>query len=251
MAYTGGRIDFHTHILPGVDDGSRSSEESIQMLCASSKDGVDGVVLTPHFYADGDDPEKFLSRRSRAYSILLEALDKVSDMKTPHLILGSEVEYFEGILCMRDYPELRIGKSGCLLLEMPHGAWTSRMVDDILQLNEFKGFRVVLAHVERYLFAQKKDIIHVLLENGVLMQSNASFFTDRMTTCKAIRKLKHGYIHLLGSDCHNLTTRAPNLGDACSTIIKRAGEELLEELMQGAQQLLCKDLSVMCRISER
>ncbi len=242
MENTGKRVDFHTHILPLMDDGSRSVDESIKMLQTLAKSDVGAVVLTPHFYANGDDPEKFLVRRSRSYAALTEALGDVTDFACPKLILGAEVEYFEGIMCMLEHPELRLGKTGCILVEMPHGTWTYRMVDDILELNERSGFRVVLAHVERYLFKQKKDIIHALLDSGVMMQSNTSFFLDRMTAGKAARMVKRGIIHLLGSDCHNLTYRPPNIGEACDAIAKRMGDETVEALMQNALDLLRKEL---------
>ncbi len=246
MANTGAWVDFHTHILPGVDDGSRSVAESIQMLRILGECGVGAVVLTPHFYADGDTPERFIARRARAYSELSEILSKDSSARLPRLVLGAEVEYFEGIACMLEYPELHIGNSGCILVEMPQRPWSAHIVDDILRLNNTKGFHVILAHVERYLFDQKKDVVHTLLENKVLMQSNASFFINHSTARKAIRMLRRGYIHLLGSDCHNLTSRPPNLGDACDAIVKNMGSDVLDDIMRGASRLLRCELDAFC-----
>ena len=57
------RVDFHSHILPGVDDGSRSVEESLEMLRAVARQGIGTVVATPPFYANHDTPERFLRRR--------------------------------------------------------------------------------------------------------------------------------------------------------------------------------------------
>ena len=65
--------DFHSHILPGVDDGSTSVEESIAMLRMLSRQGVSHVVATPHFYPNYDDPEQFLRRRKDVYEDLLAA----------------------------------------------------------------------------------------------------------------------------------------------------------------------------------
>lgn len=245
MANTGTRVDFHTHILPGVDDGSRSVSESMQMLRILGGAGVGAVVLTPHFYADGDTPERFIARRTRSYSELSETLAKEDISGLPSLILGAEVEYFEGIACMLEYPELRIGNSGCILVEMPQRPWSAHMVEDILRLNSTKGFRVILAHVERYLFDQKKDIVNTLLDNRVLMQSNASFFINHSTAKKAARLLQRGYVHLLGSDCHNLTSRPPNLGVACDAIVKKAGAYVLEYAMRGALHLLRHDMNAL------
>ena len=63
-------IDFHTHILPGMDDGSKDVRESVSMLRLEGKRGIDTVCLTPHFYAEQNSPEQFLERRKRAWQKL-------------------------------------------------------------------------------------------------------------------------------------------------------------------------------------
>ena len=68
-------IDFHSHVLPGIDDGSDSVETSLRMLDMWRAQKIDCICATPHFYADEDDPESFLSRRSQAYSRLREAIE--------------------------------------------------------------------------------------------------------------------------------------------------------------------------------
>ncbi len=239
------RVDFHTHILPQVDDGSSSLEESVQMVQALAKSGVTCIALTPHFYPQYDDPERFLARRDRAFADLRSAVIADSDISHVHLIPGAEVEYFDGIACMKDYPGLKLGKTKCLLVEMPHGEWTSHMVDDILQLNNSGIFRVVIAHVERYLFSQKRDVIHTLIDDGVIMQSNTDFFIDRRTSGKAVRMLKKGLIHILGTDCHSMTMRPPSIQEACDIIIKRAGEDVLQGIMYRAHDLLVDDIQIV------
>ncbi len=238
----GSRIDFHTHILPQVDDGSQSLEESVQMIKTLKSSGVGCVALTPHFYPQRDNPEQFLARRDSAFAKLKAAVISDAEISDVHLIPGAEIEYFAGITCMNDYPGLKLGKTPCLLVEMPHGTWTSRMVDDLLQLNNFGNCRVVIAHVERYLFEQRKDVVHTLLENGIAMQSNASFFLDRRSVRLAVKMLKRGWIQLLGSDCHSMTVRTPNIGEACEVIAKRIGEDVLESMMIEAYDLLHADI---------
>ena len=231
-------VDFHTHVLPRMDDGSQSSEESVQMVRILTEAGVRRVVLTPHFYAGSDNPERFFKRREASFQKLTEAVAADEDMPSPQFILGAEIEYFEGIAGMDDLSAFRFGNAGCLLLEMPMGRWTSHVVDDILALQNRGDCRVILAHVERYLFDQKTDTLHALLQSGVVMQSNAEFFLNRRSAGRAIRYMQKGFIHLLGSDCHNLTTRPPNLGAACAAIGKRAGEDTVYECMAHAQHLL-------------
>ena len=84
--------DFHSHILPGVDDGSTSLEESLAMLTLEAEQGVRHVVATPHFYAHHDTPEAFLSRRAAAEAMLREALKDHPEL--PGFTVGAEVYFF-------------------------------------------------------------------------------------------------------------------------------------------------------------
>ncbi len=231
-------VDFHTHILQGVDDGSCSVEQSMHMIRTLAEDNVGFVVLTPHFYPQVDNPQSFIKRRNHAFDALCEAYAMEDDISDIKLIVGAEIEYFDGLVCMADYPELKLGDSNCILVEMPAQVWTTRMVDDLLELNGRPCCQVVIAHVERYLFAQRHDVINELMENGILMQSNADFFIGKRTSRKALKFFKKGFIHLLGSDCHNLVDRTPNIGAALNIIKKRLGEDAIEFMMDDARSLL-------------
>lgn len=92
-------IDFHSHILPGIDDGSRDIEMSLRMLESSLRQGVTAIALTPHFYADNDTPERFLKRRDESF----RELQRVSGSR-PRLLKGAEVYYFPGFSTARRYP---------------------------------------------------------------------------------------------------------------------------------------------------
>lgn len=217
-------IDIHTHLLPQMDDGSKSLTESLAMLRALADQGVSRVAATPHFYPGETGPEEFLARRAASAARLEEGLNP----ELPRITLGAEVYYFEGIARAEAAEALRIQGTELLLLEMPFRAWTARMVDEVLDLNARRGVRVLLAHIERYLRFQKGEVWDVLEAAGVLFQSNASFFLDWKTRRRALRMLKAGRIHLLGSDCHNMTTRPPRLGEALAAVGPE-GRRMLEE----------------------
>lgn len=199
-------IDFHTHILPGMDDGSKSVEESIWLLQEETRQGVDTVMLTPHYYADENSPVDFLRRRYAAWKRLSEAWCR----EFPKVRLGAEVQYFEGICGIEDIRHLRIVGTNFLLLEMPFCRWTDRMIGDVLELNDQWQLQIVLAHIERYMAMQSPDLWARLRAYGVLMQSNVSFFGNWKTKGKALNMLANGEIHFLGTDCHNQKTRKPN-----------------------------------------
>ncbi len=199
-------IDFHTHILAGIDDGSRSLEESLHMLRMEAEQGITDVILTPHFYAHENSPVQFLSKRQKAWEKLQPHL--TDDL--PKLHLGAEVLYFEGICSVKELDDFRVQGTDLLLLEMPMCRWTQRMLEDILEINDRPDTQVLLAHIERYLSLQPKDTLDLLLREGVLIQSNISFFVNWKTRFKALNMLKKKKIHVIGSDCHSTGSRCPN-----------------------------------------
>ncbi len=213
-------IDFHTHILPRMDDGSHSVGESLEMLRAEAAAGIKTVAVTPHFYADLDTPETFLKRRS-------EALEKLEEKMTdglPDLLPGAEVAYFEGMKNCGLLSEMTICGTGLLLIEMPMGKWSERMFSEILQLAENLSITPLLAHIDRY--GVTRDEIRLLKKfviNGGLIQANAGAFLHFATAGKMIKMINDNLVHLLGSDCHNVSTRPPNLGEAVEKITKKAG----------------------------
>ena len=95
-------IDFHSHILPGIDDGSRNVKMSLGMIEELSRQGVDTICATSHFYVTQRTPEHFLERRQEAY----ELLEPVLPDNAPRILLGAEVLYFPGISRLESLPSL-------------------------------------------------------------------------------------------------------------------------------------------------
>lgn len=228
-------IDIHAHILPEMDDGSAGAEETARMLSLLKQQGVTTVVATPHFYATKDRPERFLARRQAA-------LEKIEyDAKTmPRLALGAEVAYFDGMNRCEALRQLQLGNSGLLLVEMPFTSWTERMVEEILSLQRMLGLQPVLAHVERY-GSQFRRFQKRLLDGGVLFQCNADAFLGGLPALRWLRMLKNGEVHFLGSDCHNMDTRAPKLDQAANVIVKKLGGDTLEALDHFAKSILTQE----------
>lgn len=227
-------IDFHSHILPGMDDGSKSTDESRAMLQMLAAQGAELVAATPHFYADRESPERFLQRRAAA----AQALRQVWTPELPPFRLGAEVHYYKGISHLASIRALCLENSTALLLEMPVCRWTDYMMQEVQYLAGAGEITVVIAHMERYRSLQRRDTVARLLENNVRIQCNAGYFVNRWTRGTALRQLARGEVHLLGSDCHNTGARAPQLGAACEWIQKKAGREALVRMAQCARQLL-------------
>ena len=229
-------IDFHSHVLPRLDDGSRSSKESIDILSKLYKQGVDYVCATPHFDAGSVSPELFIKRRQASYDRLVSVIPE--DVEIPQILLGSEIAYFKGISRASDLKQLTIGDSNLLLVEMPPEKWTEYMQQELVEICACSGMRVIIAHLERCYKYQRPQTLEYLIRSGVLMQANASFFTKRRHRAKALRMLANGKIHLLGTDCHNSTSRPPRADKALSVIRKRFGDDFVSNMDKQTKELL-------------
>lgn len=227
-------IDFHSHILPKMDDGSRSTEESVSMLKALSEQGVTKVIATPHFYANDESVSSFVSRRQNSYGRLSEA--SASDM--PEIVLGAEVRYYGGIGHLDALESLCIQGSRLLLLEMPENRWTEYTVREICDIRSERNIIPVLAHIERYIGYQKPETFYRLLENGVMMQINAGFVNGTFSRRKSLKLLKKNQVHFIGSDCHNMSDRAPDIEKAVNIIRKKLGNGFADAFTDFAEVFL-------------
>ena len=216
-------VDFHSHILPEMDDGADSVETSLAMLRESSRQGVDLICATPHFYADEEDPKSFLQRRSEAYSRLREAMGDGKGY--PDILLGAEVLYFPGISVAEEMRELCLEGTFFLLVEPPMLPWSEAMLDEIEACVSSLHCIPVIAHIDRYMrLLNAPELLNRVMGRKMLIQANAAFFLHRQSQDAALDSLRHGRIHFLGSDCHDLIDRAPNL-EAALDVIRKSGAE--------------------------
>ena len=137
-------IDLHTHLLPGIDDGSKNLEETRQLLLRQTQNGVDRVVLTPHFYCDRMDLDDFLIKRDRAFQQTLTILDPAT---MPQIKAGAEVRYSPALLEM-DLSKLTLGESSYLLLELSDLHYPAHLEQVIMNMT-MMGITPILAHLER------------------------------------------------------------------------------------------------------
>lgn len=230
-------VEIHSHILPNLDDGSKSIEMSLQMIKRLQEQGCKRIVLTPHYYSNTISLDDFLSARDESYNRLMEALPPDS----PELLLSAEVYISQYLFNNKNIDKLRIGNSNYVLIEHPFSAeFGESDYDRLMNLYCDYGVRPVLAHIERYkALMDDPDKIQEFIDMGCLTQVNISSFADtpRSIKKKVIKYMNSGLIHLLGSDCHNLESRPPEYEEGVKTIIKKCGEEAIDILMQNANQL--------------
>ena len=213
-------IDFHTHVLPEIDDGSKSVEESLEMLRIEARQGIEHVVATPHFYANHDLPERFLEKRQKAKKKLEDALE--TEQGLPKVSVGAEVYFFAGISDCEYLRDMAIEGTDCVMIEMPMKQWSDRSLRELYEIKQKQKLTPIIAHLDRYItpFTAKKTLVS-LSELPVIIQVNSRFFTRRTTRGMALRFLREGRIHLIGSDCHDTNARLPDVDKALEVISER------------------------------
>ncbi|MBQ8177148.1 MAG: hypothetical protein IJ035_08970 [Oscillospiraceae bacterium] len=237
------RIDFHSHILPGMDDGAKDTAESLELLKILSDAKVDKVVLTPHFYRDDEKIGSFLKRRAEAYERLTAAIEEYKDeICFPELVLGAEVLFTPSLSSDPDFEKLCIGDTDYILLELPFVKFHDNFYSDFVKFLNRCDKRIILAHIERYLrFGNSvKDLYRFVEAGNITCQMNCS------SIAKAgffdLKKLKtmidDGVISALGTDTHNTTSRPPMYKKAEEIIRKKCGDHTFERICDECEALL-------------
>ncbi len=226
-------VDFHSHILPEVDDGSDSMGTSLSMLQAEWEQGVRRVVLTPHFYCEEESVASFLQRRNRAFAALQA---RTNGKSFPELCLGAEVA-MSSALCHMDLKPLCIVGTNVLLLELPyHNRFRLGEIEAIINRNDVQ---IVFAHIERFYRLWNRKTFTAVMELPVYKQMNCGslFRTGWWERRRLLRWIADEEIHLLGTDAHNLTSRIINMHPALHLLERKKLSEEAAEMMERATRL--------------
>lgn len=234
------RIDFHSHCLPGMDDGAATTAEALRLLHQTVKQGVRTVVATPHFYWGEETVETFLERRQAAFQTLQEAIAKDSLLAGQIRILpGAEVLLREGI-SRQPLQALCLAGTDYLMLELPFSPPPEWLYEEIENIVFDQKLRVVFAHVDRYIAWYSRDKIAELLElPEAAMQLNGDALQHRRMIRALYRWLPETDAVLFGSDMHHPDTRPQTLGAAMRCLKHcREGRFWLDASVAFSKQLL-------------
>jgi len=208
-------IDIHSHVLYGVDDGSPSRETSVEMLKAAAKNGVESIILTPHFFSDtaGKINERLEALRPEAAKL--------------------DIELFSG--CEYDFSHLNANKKFITLGErsdfilvdfcLPYIMPISR---NILFEQQARGYQIVLAHPERLFSKDNLSMLKELADTGIYFQLNAGSFRGdygRSARKTARELVKHGLCHCIASDAHSVKNYKGQIPYCRKYIAKNFGSE--------------------------
>ena len=219
-------VNLHTHILPEIDDGSDGVDTSLAMLRREAEQGVTAVCATSHYYAKHSSIPAFCERQAEA----LERLSAVLTDGLPRVLPAAEVAYFPRME-EQDLTPLCIQGTRTLMLEMPFADWTSLQTEAVEALVLDCGYQVVLVHPERFCFSKSnRHQLEKLAELPIGLQINAGSLLRWGTRRLALDLLQMAQYPLLGSDCHNLTSRPPNLKEGRKVVMQKLGEDFLTKI---------------------
>ena len=233
-----GYIDMHSHILPGMDDGSRSMGQTLRMLETAVSEGITTMIATPHNMPGKGCPSGSVVRRK-----VDELRLTVEQEGIPlEIVAGTEYYYREEVLDILDSEDaVTLGNSDCVLVEFEPLAernYIRNALRNILGL----GYRPVIAHVERY--AKLMEDISLLTDmrkNGILVQVNAMSVTgdNGRQAKKDVRNLlKKGLVDFVATDAHSDGRRAPFMGKCADVLYKKCGTEYADRLLSGNAEAL-------------
>jgi protein-tyrosine phosphatase len=228
------RIDFHSHILPQMDDGARSIKESLALLDMLKDDKVDVVVATPHLYLHRDSVSRFLDRREKCANELFKAIE---GKDYPKIIIGAEI-YFTNSINNLPLEKLCIGDTDFIMVELPYNVFSRTFLNTFADFVNSCEYNIILAHIERYYDYNQADYVDEIFEHDVIMQVN----TDSFETIRGRRLLtkfiKNDTVHILGTDLHSVDVRPPTFGAAERFIRKKISDEAFERMMAAAEKIL-------------
>ncbi len=197
-------IDIHSHLLPGIDDGSKSFNDSIAILQGLSEQGITDVIITPHYVNGSTYMNPVDANRELLHTLRYEVISAGIPIRT---YLGNEIYIDRDIVKLIKKDKITpLANSHYLLVELPmSGDFPD--YEDILASLQYAGYRVILAHPERYhTIHADYSIVERLHEQGVLFQCNLGSFIGQygrhaQKTVKRIAKDK--FIFAVGTDIHH------------------------------------------------
>lgn len=223
--------DLHSHILNGIDDGSKTLEDSLNILKKLSSFGTTDIFLTPHYIEQSEYSCNNKSKKE-IFDILQQEVKRRNI--NINLYLGNEIYLTENIHKLVIKKEIHtLNNSRYILVEFPMTYLPINTINIIEELVHI-GYKVIIAHPERYSYVKKDiHILDELLEMGVLLQGNyASLFNKYGNEAKKTLKklLKLNLISFLGSDTHR---NVSNIDEKLlrKTLKKYISKEKIDEIL--------------------
>ena len=240
-------IDVHSHILPNIDDGSRSIDETFNLIKEAKEAGFEGIICTSHYmenYYETDRPER---------EVWINAIHENLKNKNieMNLYLGNEIYMSDNIIkLLEDGKATTMNDTSYVLFELPLNVEPMNLYDMVYEMQQYK-IVPILAHPERYSFVQTDpELIYDLIDKGVLMQSNYGSIVGQYgkKAQMIVQKfLENNMIHMLGTDAHRQNTIYPKIPEILVELKSLIGEEKLNELTTVNPELVINNKRIDIR----
>lgn len=220
-------IDIHNHLLFGVDDGSDSFELSLKLLKEAQKEGINDIILTPHYIKNGDYKYK-ANVIKKVYEVFREHVKK-HNIKI-NLYLGNELyihEELDNLLQVKEV--LSLNDSKYVLVEFPFTSYRDEY-DEILYNITTLGYKIIIAHPERYKYVKENHkFIKRWVDNGYLLQVNQNSLNKKDLRAMIFDWIHEGYLYFIASDAHN-EYRPCTLKNAYDIIVSKFDEDIANRI---------------------
>lgn len=227
-------IDFHSHILPEIDDGSKSYEETLNMLREAQNVGFDKIISTSHYAVDCFETPEYKRKE------IIQELNEEENL--PEIFLGSEIFLTYNIIdLLKEYKASTINGTNYILIELPLKHQFVNLKEVLNRLKE-ENYKIIIAHPERYHIIQKNfSYLYELQGLGVIFQANYGSILGMygFAAKRTVKKmLKENLISLLGTDSHKENSIYMEVPKAISKISKLVSEETLKDLTTYNAELI-------------
>lgn len=224
-------IDIHNHLLYGCDDGTKNFEESLQLLKDAAREGVSKVIITTHYICNS----KFCIEKEELEERFLRFVSKCKENGiTMNFYLGNElmIDKYLSIL-LEDGKISTLAGSKYILVEFPFEIY-SEDFDEILYDLRCLGYRIIIAHPERYKYVQNNPNFCLRwLNEGDLLQCNQASLDEFHGIVN--KMIEHNFVSFIASDAHN-RERPLSLKKAYNQIKQKFGEKIAKDLFENNAQ---------------
>ncbi|WP_335871172.1 tyrosine-protein phosphatase [Bacillus sp. 2205SS5-2] len=217
-------IDIHSHILPGIDDGAKELQNSIEMARQAVKEGVKAIIATPHLNSKYHNKKDDILMATQQLNNTLQ-----KEQIQLQVLPGQEPRIYGEIL--EDYRSgdiLTLNHSNYLFIEFPSNQ-IPRYARHLLYEIQLEGLTPVIVHPERNTeISEDPNKLYELIQNGALSQVTASSVAGtfgKKTQKLSFQLIEANLTHFIASDAHNITSRGFNIEEAFDVIDKRLGND--------------------------